>query len=1214
MMFTEGLDESAIKWIKQGTEAGAEEPRIRSPLTEKFSSERFPKSPLKYGGNGLSSPVLPPLKFHSGLLTPHGHAFATSSGLIDGESEESIDSVSDGEDENFSDGEVSVSNNLDYLEKPISQCYDEEELFGYKGLELKPKPEGRNGILKSGLSNENLTIEVRGSSVRRFTDGEVGYKICAQNQKSSIPIGGSHLLKQVHLRNANNSHNDLAELGTPSAPPIIDVDVSKKRDSEGSVTNEHTPKRSWLSRDSVDCDMRSVSSHECKTKTMNEQTQNGSWPSRGSVDNDGRSVSSNEWKPKTLGASEISDRLDKVFAEDKEKQAPHLSYYNTSNCSSQYAWQTLITYDACIRFCLQAWAKGCPDAPEFLRDECLALRSAFGLHEFLLQPQGVRKPEASNPRNSEQICPLKVKKVVGKIRVEVRKLRVIPGRKLKSTFSQRGANYMQAGVGYVRHVSLLVKNGINSKKLVPFSLSSEEPLSCLIQLKSSTEETESEAGSAVCLRPGSGEYHDFFPESQGDALLIEIQDSKKAVHGHARIPISSLSDNLSERIRWWPIYQNEHECVGKIQLSLGSTMTNDENNHIKSGPVVETLAYDLLLEGAMRAQHFHSRNLRLNGPWKWLLDAFAEYYGVSNSYAKLRYLLLVINVATPTKDCRELVRELLLPLLEARTEKSLTRQERNMLLDCETQIESLLGNVFENYKSLDENSPTGLADHLGPTINSAAPALAPAVQVYTLLHDVLSIDAQTILRNYLQTAAKKRCRKYMAETDEFVSSNTEGYLTDSITISTAYLKVKNLCVYMSNEIQADMKILSQNIFPSSIDLTNITASVYSTELCNRLRSFLSSWPPSSPQPHVNELLVATADFERDLELWNICSPQGGVDSRNLFHNYILVWIQDMQLSLLDLCKAEKVPWSGVTTNHSTSPFAEEMYEKIRDNLILYEVVISRWPQYSLYLESAVANVERAIVKALEKQYNDILTPLKDSIPKRLNLQVQKLARRQSMPVYVVPNQLGIFLNTIKRILDVLHCKVEDILKSWASCLPAMGDKKLLFGEQINGVTVLLKTKYKTYLQAVIGNLVNNMQANRGTRLKRILEETTEQDGEAEIRERMQSLNAQLIDAISNLHEVFTSQIFIATCRGLWDRMGQIVLKFLEGRKENRIWYNGSYYALGILDDTFASQMQRLRGNALQEKDLETPRSVIEARSILSKDTTNVSDPSTYFYV
>lgn len=47
-------------------------------------------------------------------------------------------------------------------------------------------------------------------------------------------------------------------------------------------------------------------------------------------------------------------------------------------CSGQYAWQTLIAYDACIRLCLHAWARGCTEAPEFLLDECLLLRSAFG--------------------------------------------------------------------------------------------------------------------------------------------------------------------------------------------------------------------------------------------------------------------------------------------------------------------------------------------------------------------------------------------------------------------------------------------------------------------------------------------------------------------------------------------------------------------------------------------------------------------------------------------------------------------------------------------------------------------------------------------------------------------------------------------------------------------------------------------------------------------
>uniref|UniRef100_A0A0R0L463 MHD1 domain-containing protein n=1 Tax=Glycine max TaxID=3847 RepID=A0A0R0L463_SOYBN len=1098
-------------------------------------TDPFPPSPLFSTANTLNSPLLPPFKFHPALLQPRNLAFATGGyGAGPDDSYESMD------DANFSDEELSAPNNLDFSDSPTPHNYDEEQLFPCKG---------RREILKTGLADQSLTIQVP-NTVRRFTDGEMGFNKCLQRNLTPAGTAGVQLQKQFHLR------NDTLGLGTPSAPPIIDSEFPLERDSECSIRNE--------------------------------PTDPGSWPSRESLDfNDGtKSETSIEQKPKAKTVAEptvteLAERLDKTFTDDIERHTPHLQYYNTS-CNSQFAWQTLITYDACIRLCLQAWAKGCTEAPEFLKDECLALRSAFGLHEFLLQPRGVKPTEGRNNRNSEQTLPLKTKKVVGKIRVEVKKLRIIPRQKLKITKSQRGSIYMKAGVEYVRHVSSLVKNGINSMKAASFSLAAEEPLHCLIQLKSTTEENESEPCSAILLRPGSGDYHDFFPLSQGDALIVEVQDSKKVVHGEARIPMSSLSDNPSDRIRWWPVYHDERECVGKIQLSIGSTMTSDENNHIKSAAVVETQAYDLLLEGAMRAQNFHSRNLRLNGPWKWLLDAFADYYGVSNSYARLRYLLHVMNVATPTKDCLGLVRELLEPLIKARSERSLTRQEVRF--------------------------------------DSAAPALDPAVQVYTSLHDILSLDAQTILRNYLQTAARKRCRKHMMETDEFVSSTSEGYLMDTITISTAYLKMKNLCVSIRNEIQADIKIHNQHtihgqhIFPSSIDLTNITAAVYSTELGKRLRAFLSALPPSSPQAHVNELLVATADFERDLESWNISLVQGGVDSRNLFHNYIMVWIQDMQLSLLDLCKAEKVPWAGVTTNHSTSPFAEEMYEKIKDNLTLYEVVINRWPQYSLYLENAVANIERAIVKSLEKQYSDILTPLKDSIQKRLHLQVQKIARRQSATVHLVPNQLGIFLNTIKRILDVLHCRVEDILNSWASCLPVIGDKKTLFGEQMNGITVLLRTKYKTYLQAIIGNLVNSIQANRNTRLKKILEETTETDGEAEVRERMQLLNSQLTDFISNLHEVFTSQIFIAICRGLWDRMGQIILKFLEGRKENRIWYNGSSYALGILDDTFASQMQRLRGNSLQEKDIEPPRSVIEARSILCKDTANATDTSNYLYI
>lgn len=66
------------------------------------------------------------------------------------------------------------------------------------------------------------------------------------------------------------------------------------------------------------------------------------------------------------------------------------------------------------------------------------------------------------------------------------------------------------------------------------------------------------------------------------------------------------------------------------------------------------------------------------------------------------------------------------------------------------------------------------------------------------------------------------------------------------------------------------------------------------------------------------------------------------------------------------------------------------------------------------------------------------------------------------------------MNTLKRILDVLHCRVEDILKPWASYLPVVEDKKSVPGEQMNGITVLLRTKYKNYMQATVEKLVSNV--------------------------------------------------------------------------------------------------------------------------------------------
>lgn len=66
------------------------------------------------------------------------------------------------------------------------------------------------------------------------------------------------------------------------------------------------------------------------------------------------------------------------------------------------------------------------------------------------------------------------------------------------------------------------------------------------------------------------------------------------------------------------------------------------------------------------------------------------------------------------------------------------------------EVEEILTLLFENYKSLDESSPSGIADVFGPATGVAAPALTPALKLYKLLHDILSPEAQSKLCRYFQ--------------------------------------------------------------------------------------------------------------------------------------------------------------------------------------------------------------------------------------------------------------------------------------------------------------------------------------------------------------------------------------------------------------------------------------------------------------------------------
>ncbi|KAK6237922.1 hypothetical protein QUC31_003391 [Theobroma cacao] len=896
-------------------------------------------------------------------------------------------------------------------------------------------------------------------------------------------------------------------------------------------------------------------------------------------------------------------------------------------------WCSVLSYDACVRLCLNSWAKGCTEeAPYFLNGECLQLRKAFGLQQVLLQPEEELLAKQSSELVSEAAA-RKSKKTIGKMKVQVRKVkmgldpppgcnlsivkmeslhqhfsnvnsmlysgwealrkvRVTPNTPANGSLSRQSLSYLQASGQYIKQVTKLLKTGVTtfrssstSYEVVP------ETYCCLLKLKSSSEED------AIRMQPGSSETHMFLPDGLGDDLIVKVHDSKGQYCGHVLAQVVSIADDPGDKLRWWPLFHEpEHELVGRIQLYIHYSTSQEENN-IKCGFVAETVAYDFLLEVAMKVQHFQQRNLLLHGPWKWLVKEFASYYGVSDAYTKLRYLSYVMDVATPTEDCLTLIYELLSPV-KGNSKHKLSHQENRILGEIEEQVQQILTLIFENYKSLDESLPSGMMDVFRAATGSPPPSLVPAVKLYGLLHDILSPETQLKFCGYFQAAAKKRSRRHQAETDEIILSNTEGALMDPLTLSNSYQKMKLLILSIKNEIFTDIEIHNQNVLPSFVDLPNLSAPIYSVDLCSKLRAFLVACPPPGPSPPVIELVIATADFQRDLSSWNINPIKGGVDAKELFHSYITCWIEEKRHSLLDSCKLDKVKWSGIKTQQSTTPFIDDMYDQLMETLNEYEIIIFHWPEFTIVLENAIADVERAIIKALERQYADVLAPLKDSLaPKIFGKYVHKFTKGTAS-IYIVPDELGILLNSMKRILYVLHSKIESQFKSWCSCTPPGGNA--IPGERLSEITVMLRAEFRNYIQAIVEKLAENTRVQSATKLKKIIQDSKENVVESDVRSRMQPLKDLLINLIENLNSVFEPHVFIIVCRNFWDRMGQDVLHFLENRRENMSWYKGLRIAISILDEIFASQMQKMLGNALQEKDLEPPQSVMEVRSMFAR--------------
>ncbi|GJS28561.1 hypothetical protein Tco_0489181 [Tanacetum coccineum] len=872
-------------------------------------------------------------------------------------------------------------------------------------------------------------------------------------------------------------------------------------------------------------------------------------------------------------------------------------------------WPAVITYDACVRLCLKNWSIGCPEARAFLKNECSLLRDAFSLDKFLLQPE----EELLNKKTSEVVVHGVIKKqqkTCGKLKVQVRKVKMVSDQPTGCTFqsiknppveklqklnrrlsfmksrvysewealsrvrvapvispngslSDKSLAYLHFGTRYLKDVSGMVKVGITSlhNASTPREVV-QETYVCSLRLKSSSD------ADVTRMQAGSSETHVFLPDGMRDDLLIEVTDSKGKYCGHGVAQLVDIADDMSDKVRWWPIYHEpDHELVGKIQLNIHYSSSADENNNVKCGIVAETIAYDSVLEAAMKAQNFKQKNLLLRGEWRWLVTKFASYYGVSDAYTKLRYLSYVMDVATPTADCLNVNRML------------------GLLSD---QIEETIALVFENYKSLDENSPSGLTDT--PTKSgSISPALKPALKLYSLLHDIRSPEAQMQLCKYFQAAVRKILGRHLAETNEFVSGGGEKSKGDQSSYTTGYEKMKSLCINIRNEIVSDTEIHNKHVLPTFVDLPNLSTALYSFELCNRMRAFLVACPPISLAPPVTDLIITTCDLQKDLAYWNISPVKGGVDAKALFDMYITKRINDKHRELLESCKLYK---SG-GPQHSAPVFVDDMYKQLRETLVEFQVIISRWPEYTLALEKVIADTERVMMETLEKQYGEFLSTLKENtMPVKAVQYVQKIAKGNLEP-YSFPEELGTLFNLMKKMLDVLQPELESQFKSHNLLISE--SENAVPGDLLSEVTVMLRTKFRNNLQGAVEKLAGNTKLQNATNLKKVIQEAKEGVSESDIRNRMQPLKDLLTKIIGDLHGSLEIQVFISFCRALWDRMGQDVLKVLTTRKENSS-YKSSRLAVSVLNETFISEMQALAGRKLEDKDVEAPRGELQVAS------------------
>ncbi|KAF6138860.1 hypothetical protein GIB67_018591 [Kingdonia uniflora] len=649
-MFTEGLDSNAVRWVREGSGTKNRE----TPFL--ISNQMGHRAEFRSGGTGFGLP--PPSKFRSGHLLSGVVELSRAIPVngVDSDLDSDMDETSD------SDGNIYIGHgrgrySLDSSPDDDVRCqkpsvlgsrqphYASDNVSDFSSSRGTVGQRKGCGLERSG--QHDYTEESLASSMSfGYASTHVG------NNNISGPHGGAYVSevssvpsakKNIHVRGPQNKK--LFGEDVPSAPPFCasNHEIKNTQDAE----QNHSP-TSYITPHTANSNcpfiIKEANSSKLTVAGVHVHNKNGN----------------------TLGNRSVRTSAGVEAAVSSGSLPARLPTYHAS------VQQVLLQseQELLAKRSSEIVSEGAAPKPKKIigKIKVQVRRVKLGLDP----PTGCSFASLKPPMESLRYRFLNLQSTLSAGWEALRKIHVVPRVPVNGSFSQHSLAYMQASTQYIKQVSSLLKIGVTTLRNSSSSYEVvQETFSCLLRMKSSSE------SEAVRMQPGSGEAHIFFPDSLGDDLTIEVQDSKGKSYGRVNTQVATIAEDSGDKVRWLYIYyEPEHELVGRIQLYINYSTSQDENAHLKCGPVAETVAYDLLLEVAMKVQQFQQRKLILDGPWKWLLTEFASYYGVSNAYTNLRYLSYVMDVATPTADCLQLVYDLLLPVIKkGHPKSSLSHQE-----------------------------------------------------------------------------------------------------------------------------------------------------------------------------------------------------------------------------------------------------------------------------------------------------------------------------------------------------------------------------------------------------------------------------------------------------------------------------------------------------------------------------------------------------------